>query len=461
LKVFHVETRGDSTVMILKKAIPRRTFLRGMGVTMALPLLDGMIPAFARDAPSRSPLRLSVHYCPNGILMSKWTPLTEGAFSQLTPILEPLAAHRDSLLVLSGLAHNKGIALEGEGVGDHARASAAFLTGVHPRRTEGADIQAGISFDQIVATEFGKETQLASLELSTDLTDVVGTCDTGYSCAYSNTISWRTATTPLPMINEPRVVFERMFGDSESTSIAERMAQMKQRRSILDWVMQDASRFEKGLTPGDRNRLTEYLDAIRDIERRIQKAEEQSSREVPTFERPVGVPDTFTEHCKLMIDLEVLAFQTDLTRVSTFMLGREQSTRVYRELGISDAHHALTHHQGDPQKIAKCQQIDTLHAQMFAYYLDKLKATPDGDGCLLDHSVNLYGAGLSDGNMHIHNDVPWLVVAAGSTGIRGGRHLRFPKDTPSTNLYLALLDRFNLPVEKFGDATGKIDLLAV
>ena len=443
-------------MMIFKKRIPRRTFLRGVGATLALPLLDGMIPAFATPPATTSPLRLSFVYVPNGIIMDKWTPAEEGAAFQLTPTLEPLASFRDRFLVLSGLAHNNGAAQAGEGAGDHARAAAVFLTGAHPKKTEGFDFRTGISIDQVAAKELGKHTQLASLEIGLDANEIVGACDCGYSCAYSNTLCWRSPTTPMPMENHPRAVFERLFGDSESTDPAERRERFEEDRSVLDYVAQDVARLLSGVGPGDRAKLTEYLDAVRDVERRIQLGEEQSSRELPTLERPVGVPETFTEHAKLMIDLQVLAYQSDLTRVISFMMGREQNTRVYTELGISDSYHPLTHHMHDPAKIARVLQIDILHTQMLADFLEKLQSTPDGDGSLLDHLMLVYGSALSDGNMHVHNDLPILFVGGGVGQIKGGRHLRYPQNTPTANLYLTILDQLGISLDQFGDSTGRL-----
>ncbi len=450
-------------MIITKKALPRRTFLHGIGAAMALPLLDSMVPALAA-APAtaaQSPTRICFVYIPNGVIMDEWTPATLGSGYELTKILEPLAPFRDDMLVLSGLAHRTGRAYDGEGPGDHARASATFLTGVHPKRTEGADLRAGTSIDQIVAREFRQHTQLASLELAMDSTDVVGTCDTGYSCAYSNTLCWSSPTTPVPMENKPRAVFERLFGDSDTTDPAQLRARMQEESSILDFVTQDVSHLLTQLGSKDRAKLTQYLDSIRDIERRIQIAEEQSARELPSVERPVGVPSTFTAHCKLMMDLQVLAYQTDMTRVITFMMGREQNTRVYDELGIREAYHPLTHHQQDATKIAKVLQIDILHSEMFAYFLEKMRSTPDGDGSLLDHSIVVYGSSLSDGNLHVHYDLPILLAGGGAGQIKGGRHLRYPEDTPTTNLFLTLLDKLEIPVENFGDSTGRLELLSV
>ena len=446
-------------MMIFKKAIHRRMFLRGLGATLALPLLDGMVPAFAGDdAAATATPRLSFVYSPNGMIMNQWTPEAEGAAFELPPILEPLAPFRDRLLVLTSLNQNPAEALQNEGESaPHERAGATYLTGVHPKR-EG---QVGISVDQIAAKELGKHTQLASLELSLHNMDVVGACEKGWSCAYIHTLSWSSPTTPLPTENQPRAVFERLFGDSDTTDPAARRARIQKDRSILDSVTEAAASLLPRLVPGDRAKLTEYLDAIRDVERRIQTAEEQSSRELPVLDRPVGVPEKFDEYAKLMFDLQVLAYQSDLTRVTTFMMGPEQSNRSYREIGIPDAHHGLSHHQGDAGMIAKVLRINIYHSQMFAYFLEKLRSTPDGDGSLLDHSMILYGSALSDGNRHSHQNLPVLLAGGGAGKLPGGRHLRYPKDTPMTNLYLTMLDKLGIPVENFGDSTGKLELLSV
>lgn len=441
-------------MMIFKKAIPRRTFLKGVGATLALPLLDGMVPAMAAVGDSKSATRLSFVYVPNGIIMDKWTPATEGAGFEMTPILEQIAPFRDQMLVLSGLDCKNANPQPGEGGGDHERGSGAFLTGAHPRKTAGADIQAGTSVDQIAGMELGKQTELASLELTLDFAEFVGGCDPGYSCAYTNTLCWRSPTTPMPMENNPRAVFERLFGASDSTDPAERLARIKKDRSILDAVTQDVARLQTGLGSADRRKLTEYLDAVRDVERRIQKSEQQSSQELPTLARPVGIPATFEEHYQLMADLQVLAFQADKTRVITFLVAHEQSTRPYPEIGIADPHHPLTHHSGNQEKIAKVIQIQTYHAKMFSYFLEKMRSTPDGDGSLLDHSMIVYGGSISDANVHKHEDLPILLVGGGNGRFKGGRHLRYPKDTPVANLFLALLDNLGVSRESFGDSTG-------
>ena len=445
-------------MMIFKKAIPRRTFLKGVGATLALPLLDGMVPAMAAVGDSQRVNRLSFVYVPNGIIMDQWTPATEGAGFEMTPILEPLAPYRDQMLVLSGLDCKNANPQPGEGGGDHERGSGAFLTGVHPKKTGGTDIEAGTSIDQVAAKELGNQTELASLELTLDFAEFVGGCDPGYSCAYTNTLCWRSPNTPIPMENNPRAVFERLFGSSDTTDPAERLARIKKDRSILDAVRQDVARLVPGLGPTDRRKLTEYLDAVRDVERRIQKAEEQSSQELPSLVRPVGIPATFEDHIKLMFDLQVLAYQTDKTRVITFLLAHEQSTRAYPEIGIHDPHHPLTHHSGDQEKIAKVVQIQTYHAKMFSYFLEKMRSTPDGDGSLLDHMMIVYGGSISDANVHKHEDLPILLLGGGDGRIKGGRHVRYPKDTPVSNLFLALLDNLGVTKESFGDSTGHLSV---
>ncbi len=452
--------------MIFKKAIPRRTFLRGMGATLALPLLEGMVPAFATSAEAAvtEPVRLGIVYAPNGMWpMEQWTPKAEGPGFELTPTLEPLAPFRDRLLVLSGLAHKEAFPREGDGGAEHSRAMATYLTGVRPKTTEGKDFRTGISMDQIAAEKLGKDTQLASLELSLFVGDLVGTCEAGVTCTYLNTLCWRTSTTPLPMESNPRSVFERLFGDSDSTDRAERLARIRERRSILDGVTEAMAILLTGIGPSDRAKLTEYLDAVRDIERRIQIAEEQSNREVPAFERPEGVPVALEEYVKLMFDLQVLAYQTDLTRVITFAMGREGpfGSRAYPELGISDLHHTLSHHQNIPAAVEKLSRINVYHAKLFAYFLEKLRSTPDGDGSLLDHTMLLYGSALSNGNVHQHNNLPLLLVGGAGDQIKGGRHIRYPDGTAMTNLLLTMLDKLAVPVDKLGDSTGKLDLLSV
>jgi hypothetical protein len=446
-------------MMIFHKAIPRRTFLRGVGASLAVPMLDAMVPAFAAG-PAR-PTRLAIYATPNGIMMDQWTPKTGGAGFELTPILEPLAAHRKRMMVISGLAQNEARKFPGEGGGEHPRACTVFLTGVHPKMTSGADLRAGTSFDQIAARELGKQTQLASLEIGLESADILGSCESSYSCAYYNTLSWITPTTPLPMEYRPRAVFERLFGDTDSTDPEERLARIRENRSILDLVSQDVASLLRETGSADRAKLDQYLDSVRDVERRIQLAEKQAPAELPRMERPVGIPDAFPAYCQLMMDLEVLALQTDLTRICTFMVGHEMSNRAYPELNIGDAHHPLTHHQGDKDKIAKVIRVNIHHARQFAYLLDRLAALPDGDGSLLDHTMLLYSSPLSDGNMHVTKDLPIVLVGSGIGPFRGDRHLRYPMDTPMTNLFLTMLDTLGVRVDQFGDSTGKLELLSV
>lgn len=447
---------------VTKKHLPRRTFLRGLGTTLALPLLDAMVPAFAATTKTaaKPTVRTAFVYVPNGIIMDRWTPAANGTSFEFTPALKALEPFRERILVLSGLAQGNGRAL-GDGAGDHARAGATWLTGVHPKKTGGADIHAGVSADQIAARQLGKATQLASLEIGLEMPTLAGNCDSGYSCAYTNTISWHNPTTPLPMEVNPRAVFERLFGDGDSTDPAARMQALKEQRSILDYVTGDLDRLETSLGSGDRGKLSQYLDAVRDIERRIQRAEEQNATvKVPSMERPSGIPDEFEEHARLMMDMLVIAWQTDMTRVVSFMMAREGSNRSYRSIGISDGHHSCTHHMNDPVKIEKTAKINQYHVQTFAYLLDKLSKTADGDGTLLDHSMILYGSSISDGNRHTHDDLPLLLIGGAAGQLKGGRHIAYPQETPMTNLLLAMLDKTGIQApEKLGDSTGRIDRL--
>jgi hypothetical protein len=401
---------------------------------------------------------MSIVFVPNGINMAKWTPATAGKSYEITPALEPLAPYREQMLVLSGLNNNAGDALPGEGESaPHERAGGVFLTGVHPLRHG----ETGISIDQIIAQQLGRHTQLASLELGLHNTDVVGSCEKGWSCAYRMTISWRTPTTPLPVEYRPRSVFERLFGDSSSTDPAVRLQRIQREKSILDSVSEATSRLMRTVGPDDRARLTEYLDGMRDVERRIQMAEQQSSREIPSVERPAGVPQAFSDHIKLMFDLQVLAFQTDMTRMITFMVGPEQSNRTYREIGIPDVHHSLSHHQGNADWLEKIYRIDLYHTQLLTYYLEKLRATQDVNGSLFDNMMIMYGSSMSDGNDHLLQNLPLVLLGGGSGQLKGGQHLIYPKDTPVSNLYMTLLDKLNIPVENFGDGTGTLNLLPV
>jgi hypothetical protein len=446
-------------VIVTKKSLPRRTFLRGLGTTLALPFLDAMVPAFAASTTgTKAATRLAFVYVPNGIIMKYWTPAAEGASYAFMPTMKALEPFRDKMLVLSGLAQVQGRAL-GDGAGDHARAGATWLTGVHPKKTE-VDIHAGISADQIAARELGKITQLGSLEIGLESPALAGNCDSGYSCAYTNTISWRTPTTPLPVEVNPRAVFERLFGDGDSTDPKARLTALKEQRSILDYIRDDVSRLESGLGSRDRNKLDEYVESIRDIERRIQKAEEQNATlKMPVMERPTAIPEEFDDHAKLMVDLQAIAFQADLTRVISFMMAREGSNRSYRSIGISDGHHSVTHHMNDPEKIEKVAKINNHHVQTFSYMLEKLRSTPDGDGNLLDHSLILYGSSISDGNAHTHHDLPIVLAGGGAGNFKLGRHIKYPKDTPLNNLLLSMLHDAGVPAEKWGDSSGELSKL--
>ena len=448
-------------MIVTKKCLARRTFLRGVGATLALPLLDAMVPAFASTGASgaKAVRRFSVAYVPNGIVMEQWTPAAVGSAFDLTSTLEPLAPFRDYLTVVSGLRSKPAFPGPGEGTGDHVRAASTFLTGVHPKKTEGPDIRAGISVDQIFAKELGNDTQLTSLELAIDPNELIGACEAGYSCAYSNTLSWRNPTTPLPMENQPRAVFERLFGDSDNTTQAARLARIQEDRSILDALVSEVSRLQKKLDASDRNKISQYLDAIRDLEKRIQKAEAQNSQPLPAMERPTGgIPATFAEHARIMFDLEVLAYQSDITRVCTFLMSREVSPRPYTEIGVSDPHHGLSHHQHKPEALTKLAKINNYHIQQFAYFLEKLRSSPDGDGSLLDHIAIVYGCGISDSNDHLHTNLPILVVG-GAAAEKGGRHLRYSDDTPLANLHLTLLNKLGVPIESLGDSTGELSQL--
>jgi hypothetical protein len=445
-------------MIISRKRLPRRTFLRGMGAVIALPALDAMTPAFAAPArATKSPLRLAFTYVPNGITMTDWTPQGEGRGFVYSRVMKPLERFRDDTVVLSGLAHRNGYAL-GDGPGDHARAAASYLTGVHPKKTAGADIQNGVSVDQIAAQHLASEARFPSLELGCDDSRTVGNCDSGYSCAYTNSLAWRGPATPMPPETNPRLVFERLFGDIDTSLPAEtRARRLHHRRSILDLVAGRTAQLTSDLGPTDRRKLDEYLSSIREIERRIEQSEQDLTGLNPTIDKPTGIPVLYADYVKLMFDLQLVAFQTDLTRVVTMMMGREGSMRTYPEIGVPDPHHPLTHHRGNTEWIEKVTQVNTLHMELFAGFIDKLKSTPDGDGTLLDHSIVVYGSGLSDGNRHTHNDLPVLMVGHGA-GFRTGTHVVYPKDTPMTNLYLTLLEKMGVQQEQLGDSTGELTL---
>jgi hypothetical protein len=448
-------------MIITRKHLPRRTFLQGLGTMIALPMLDAMTPALAATGRANltAPVRLAFVYVPNGIVMKDWTPKAVGKDFDFTRILKPLEKFREDLFVLSGLDDHNGNAL-GDGPGDHARAGAAILTGVHCKKTAGADIQNGISADQIAAKTSAAKTRFASIELGCEDSRTVGNCDSGYSCAYTNSISWRSTTTPMPPEINPRMAFERLFGTSDYSLDAETRARRAgYRKSILDMVREDTQNLSKSLGQADRRKIDEYLYAIREIEKRIENAEKDNQQVKPAIDKPTGIPITFPEYAKLMFDLQVIAFQSDYTRVSTLMLGREGSNRVYPEIEVPDPHHPLTHHRNNEEWIEKITKINCLHAEVFTYFLEKLKSTREGNGSLLDHSMVVYLGGLSDGNRHLHEDLPVLLAGRGDGRLKPGRHLVYKKGTPMTNLYMTLLDRMGVQPESIGDSTGKLEYL--
>jgi hypothetical protein len=451
----------NTIMMLMKKAISRRTVLRGVGAAIALPLLDAMVPALtaAQNTPARPVRRLGVVYHPNGVVYENWLPTGTGTDFQFSRVLAPFERFRNRVVVVTGLADRQAEAL-GDGAGDHSRASGSYLTGVHVRKSD-SQVLNGISMDQIAARTFEHDTQLSSLQLTVDANSLVGSCDVGYSCAYSNTLSWLTPTLPLMSENDPRAVFERLFGASDSTDLQVRQARLQDDRSILDSITDRVRDLQRTLGPADTSKVSDYLESLRAVERQIQKAEEQSARELPDVDRPVGVPGSFEEHVQLLYDLQVLAYQCDLTRVITFMYGREQTARTYPQIGVSDPHHQLSHHANDPEKLEKCTKIQIYHVEMFAKYLDKLASVKEGDGSLLDSVVLLFGSGLSNSDRHTHGPLPTVVVGGGAGTIRGGRHLVYPEGTPLTNLHMTLLDKVGVPVDKLGDSTGKITELLV
>ena len=441
-------------MVIRKLALPRRMFLRGMGATLALPFLDAMVPAMSARA--KVTPRFTAIYVGNGANMFDWTPPTEGAGFEFSPTLKPLEPFRDRTLVFTGL-DNFPATDQGDTGGQHPRAAPAFMSSVHPKQTEGADVQAGTTVDQMIAERICRDSKLPSLEVAVDRNDVVGACDHGYACAYMNSMSWKSPTQPLPAETNPRFVFERLFGSGDTAE--ERQAQAEEDRSILDGLSNEISKLSSKLGGYDRTKLVEYLDAIRDVEQRITKAESYNSDfEVP--DRPVGVPATFKEYAELMFDLQVLTFQADITRVTSFLMCRENVTRNYNEIGLPEAHHSMSHHGNNPEKMKDFSKLNTYHMETFAYYLDKLRSIPDGDGTLLDNTVVLYGKGMSDGNTHNNFSVPVVVIGGPENGLKGDRHLVYPKGTPLANLSLSLLEKFGVNVEKFGDSTGHLPLLA-
>ncbi len=449
-------------MFLTNKSLPRRTFLKSVGTTLALPLLDAMVPAAsAFGAAPAAPRRLGFVYLPNGVSMNfkginYWTPSSVGQGLQLSQILTPFAPFRSQMVVVSGTLQHQADVLKDGANGDHTRSTSTWLTGVHPKHTEGADVQNGVSADQIAAAHLGADTALPSLELALDINYLAGNCENGYACVYMNTLSWSSPTTPLPTESNPRVVFERLFGDGGTP--AQRLAQVREDGSILDSVNQDLARLLGTLGTDDRATVTDYVDAVREVERRIQAAEKAGAADVlPALERPMGTPERFDEHVGLLFDMQWLAFRADITRVVTFMLGRELNFRTYPEIGVTEGHHTLSHHGDRPEQLAKYAKVGVYQAELFAKFLEKLRSTPDGGGTLFDHAMFLYGAGLSNPNLHAHTDLP-LVVFGG--GLKGDRHIAAPKDTPMTNVLVAMLRRSGIPSSALGDSNGALDLEA-
>lgn len=441
-------------MILTKKSLPRRTLLRGIGATLALPLLDAMVPAMTAQAatPARPRPRLGFVYMPMGSDITQWTPRSENDLSKLSPSLSSLAPLRNYVTAISNME------LKNAYPGTHATSNAAFLSAAKAKWTESSDYYLGTTVDQIAAKHIGQETRLPSLELSMDLVSMVGQCDNGFACVYQNNLSWSSPTSPLPSEAHPRVVFERLFG--EGGSVQDRRAALRERASLLDWVREDISRLGTQLGPNDRTKVNDYLDTVREVERRIQKAEAETADNVlPDLDRPVGVPAAYADHAKLMFDLQVLALQADVTRVTTFQLARETSNRTYPEIGVSDPHHPLTHHGGDVEKIAKVAKINAFHVSLFTYFLEKLKATPEGDGTLLDHVLLLYGSGMGNPNVHDHVNLPILVAGGAAGKMKGGRHIRYAEPTPLANLHLTLLNKVGVRLDSFADSQGRVDEL--
>jgi len=441
-------------MIITKKALPRRAMLRGMGATLALPLLDAMVPSMTAFAatPAAPVRRLGFVYIPMGAHMPEWMPRSADNLSELSPALRSLAPVADQLTVIGNME------LRNAYPGTHATSNSAFLSAATAKWTESSDYELGTTVDQVAAKQLGRDTRLPSLELAMDLLHTVGQCDNGYACVYQNNLSWSSPTTPLPAEAHPRIAFERLFGDGGSS--ADRLVELRKRASLLDWVRDDIGRLQKKLGPNDRTKVSQYLDTVREVERRIQKAEaETADSRLPDLDRPVGVPAAYADHARLMFDLQVLALQGDVTRVITFQLARETSTRTYPEIGVSEPHHPLTHNNGNAEMLAKVAKINAFHVSLFAYFLEKLKATPDGDGSLLDHSLYLYGSGMSNGDKHDHVNLPILVAGGGAGKMKGGRHIRYAQPTPLANLHLTLLERVGVRMDSFADSKGKVDEL--
>lgn len=441
-------------MFIQRKSLPRRTFLRGIGASLALPLLDAMVPAMtavaATPASPQRLRRLGYVYMPMGCDASRWTPPSE-TLEKLSPTLEPLAKFRNDVTILSNLE------LRNAYPGTHATSNSSFLSAAKAKLTESTDYYLGITADQLAAKTLGKQTQLPSLEMSMDLLSTVGQCDNGYACVYQNNLSWSSPTTPLPSEAHPRIIFETLFG--EGGTATQRKDARKQRASLLDSIAEDFQRLKRELGPSDRTKVSQYLESVREVERRIQRAESQANDNLPDLDRPTGVPASYANHARLMFDLQVLALQGDVTRVITFQLARETSNRTYPEIGVPEPHHPLTHHGNDPRKIAQVAKINRFHVSLFAYFLKRLKETSEGDGTLLDHSLYLYGSGMGNPNVHDHTNLP-VIVAGGANGRhKGGRHVSFKSATPLANLHLTLLQKAGVAVDSFGDSTGPMDTL--
>jgi hypothetical protein len=443
-------------MIVTRKAVARRTFLRGVGATVALPFLDSMVPALATAATTPKPaVRMAFVYVPNGTNFGDWSLGYEGKLDALSRTLQPLDPYKQDINVLGNLTHNAGRALL-DGPGDHGRCCASYLTGVQPRKTM-ADIKAGVSFDQIVGNHAGKETSFNSLELGLEDARQAGDCDSGYSCAYTNNLAWRAEAQPLPPILNPRALFERLFREDAALTPEARRRRDLYRSSVLDLVSADAKRLERDLGPTDRRKLDEYYSSVRDIERQMARAEKESVQVDPGFEKPYGIPADFAEHFSLMTNMLTVAFQSNLTRVATFLVTREGTSRAYPEIGIPDGHHPLTHHRGQAELMEKVTRINTYHVQQFAGWLGKLKAIKEGDSTLLDNSMIVYGAGLTDGNKHTHEDLPTVMAGRGGGRFQPGRSIIYRRETPMCNLFLTMMDRMGVPAEHFGDSSGALD----
>jgi hypothetical protein len=442
--------------VITKKTLPRRTFLKGVGTSaIALPFLDAMSPAFASSTiPGGAPVRMAFFYVPNGMIMDSWNPSYEGKFQEMPRSLKALEPFKDDILQIGNLTHNTGRALL-DGAGDHGRCCGSYLTGVQVKKSL-TEIKSSISFDQIVANEIGKQTRFPSLELGMEDARQAGDCDSGYSCAYTNNLAWRGESQPLPPMLDPRALFERLFGTGQPMTPEQRARQTVYRRSILDFVTESTHKLESSLGPTDRRKLDEYLSAIRQVERQIERAEKDTTPIEPGMDKPYGIPADFSEHFKLMSDMVAIAFQADQTRIVTFLMTREGSSRPYRELDIPDGHHPLTHHRNLPDLMEKVRKINEYHVRQFAGFIEKMKSTKEADGTLLDNSMIVYGAGLSDGNAHLHEDLPTLIAGRGGNNFKTGRRMVVRRETPMCNLFLTMMDRMGVHTEKFGDSTGRL-----